>query len=873
MWRRKQREADLDRELRSHLETEAEEQGDLYAARRVLGNIGRVKEDVRAAWGWTWLERFGQDLRYALRTMRQSPGFTATAVLSLALGIGANTAIFSLIDALMLRWLPVRDPQELVQLTMRSAGTNEPGENFSYPVVRALANQKEIFAGLCGFSSGGFLVGLPGSVQEVPGAWVTGGYYETLGLNPSLGRMLTPEDDQPGGPLVAVISYGYWERQFGRNPGIAGQTLPISGIPVTIVGVSPRGFEGANVGSKADITMPLALLARINPDSAPLLLPGNFWLRVLARPQKGISITQAKARLAAVWPDLSEVAVPAGARPARKKAMAEATFEFAPGGTGYTFLRRMFRKPLLVLMAMVAVVLLIACANVASLLLARASARQHEIAVRLAIGAGRARVLRQLLTESTLLALFGAAFGIGLAWLAGHFLLNVLSSGPVKIIFDLTPDWHVLGFTIAVAIATGILFGLAPAFQGVAAGPSPALKDDARMSRSRSRLLSSLVSVQVALSLLLLIGAGLFMRTLQNLESFDPGFRRQGILLADVDGKREGYHDRRLGEFYEELLEQIQRLPGVVSASLSDHTPLSNTRWTEAVALPGQPLPSEDNAEFAAIGPRYFETIQTPILRGREFSSRDAGPIPTVAVVNEAFVRSYFPDQDAVGRHISSSIRRPSTDLEIVGVVKDAVSIVLGIPASEMVFVPAFQDLPPNSATLEIRAAGSVGQIASSVRTALQRKLPNAPIEVRLFSAQVDAALVQQRTMAILAGTFGALALILACIGLYGLIAYSVARRTKEMGIRMALGAQRRRVIAMVLKSAIRLVVIGIALGLPAACFASRWVESMLFGLTPTDPATMTGAAVILAAAALLAAYLPARRASRVDPMTALRHD
>ena len=871
-WRRK-READLERELRSHLEAETEEQqGDVDAARRALGNLGRVQEDVRETWGWMWIERLGQDLRYALRAMRQSPGFTATAVLSLALGIGANTAIFSLIDALMLRWLPVRDPQELVQVKIRMAGPSA-AESFSYPIVRALADQKEIFAGLCGFSGGGTTVGRPGAVTRASSATVTGAYYETLGLNPAVGRLLTRDDDEKGAPAVAVISDGYWERHFARNPDIAGQTLLVGGFPVTIVGVSPPGFDGIDVGSTADITIPMATFARLNPDAAGLLNLGNNWLRVLARPQKGISNAQAQARLAAVWPQVAAAIAPSGAPSARVKALATASFELVPGGTGYTYLRRMFREPLLVLMGLVSLVLLIACANVANLLLAQAAARQREIAVRLAIGAGRGRIIRQLLTESALLSALGAALGVCLAWVVSRFLANMLATWQARVIFDLTPNWHVLAFTCSTALATGLLFGLAPAFQGTAAGPSPALKEDTRMSRSQSRLASSLVSLQVALSLVLLIGAGLFTRTLQNLQNLDPGFRREGILLTNLDGKREGYRDARLDEFYKRLLEEVQQVPGVISASLSDHTPLSDTMWTMAVAPAAQPLPSEDNVEFEAVGPRYFETIQTPLLRGREFTLNDSGPRPTVAVVDEAFVRNFFPNQDAVGRHIHVTLDRVATDLEIVGVAKDATSFALRMAPPAMVFIPAFQELPANSATLEIRAAGSLSQAASAVSKVLQPKLPHAQVEIRAFTDQVNSTLVRERMMATLAGGFGALALILACVGLYGVLAYSVARRTKELGIRMALGAQRSRVIVMVVKGAIRLVVAGIALGLPAAWVASRWVKSMLFGLTATDPATIAGAAAILATAALVAAYLPARRASRVDPMTALRHE
>jgi predicted permease len=864
---------DLSEEIQEHLEEKIEElvaggmsrKEAAYVARREFGNVTLIEERGREVWQWPSIEDLVADVRYGLRVLRKNPGFTATAVLSLALGIGANTAIFSLMDALMLRWLPVSDPQGLALLKMQPAGAKSPFESFSYPIVHALAEQREIFAGLAGFSGSALNVGSPGSVTRVPGAWVTGGYYETLGLNPVVGRLLTRDDDQPGAPLVAVISYGYWERQFVQDPRAIGQTLRLNGVPVEIIGISPPGFVGANVGSIADITMPVAALPRVDPNAAPLLGAGNFWLRVLARPKAGVPTPEVKSRLASVWPGISERVIRPDWPPARRRAMADVTFEFASGGTGYTRLRETFRKPLLVVMGVVALVLLIACANVANLLLARAAARQREIAVRLAIGAGRGRIVRQLLTESALLSLIGAAFGIGLAWLFGRFLVDIISSGPMQVVFDLTPNWHVLGFTTAVAVAAGILFGLAPAFQATAQGSSPVLKEDARMSGSRSRVLSTLVSVQVAISLLLVIGAGLFVRTLQNLQNLDPGFRREGVLLVNFEGRRTGLP--------KELLNEVQRVPGVMSASVSTHTPLSGSTWSEPAVPKGQALPENDNAYFIGAGPGFFETMQTGLLSGREFTERDTGNNRAVAVVNEAYARRHFPNENPVGQFLSAVVRGQPKELEIVGVVRNANLAGLRVTPPPTVYVSYFQLTGDFPTTLEIRASGSLGQVALAIQKELQPRLPDAPVEVQALSVQVSAAIVQERMMATLAGGFGALALILACVGLYGLLAYSVARRTKEMGIRMALGARRGRLMAMVIKNAIRLVVFGIALGLPAAWAASRLVKSMLFGLTSTDPTTIAGSALLLTIAALLAAYLPAWRASRIDPMVALRHE
>jgi predicted permease len=875
LFNRNRAEQGLDDELQAFIDMSVAEQirdgVPAAEARRLaileLGGVEQAKERVRTYRHGASLDEIGRDVRYACRMFVKSPGFTVIIVVTLALGIGANTAIFSLIDALMLRWLPVRNPQDLVQVRLQARGAGgQGGETFSYAIARALADQTEIFAGVAGFSGAfSFDVGPPGSVSRIPGAMVTGGYYETLGLDPVVGRLLTREDDEPGAPLVAVISYGYWERQLARSVGAVGQTLRINAVPVTIVGVSGRGFVGANVGSIADITMAVAALPQVDPPAAPLLGPGNFWLRVLARPRAGVPVPQATARLNAVWPRISAPVIAPHWPASRRQAIADSVFQLSPGGTGWTYLREVYRKPLFVLMAVVGLVLLIACANVASLLLARASARQREIAVRLAIGAGRGRIVRQLLIESTLLSLIGAAVGVGLAWVSGRFLVNLISTGPDPIAFDVTPNWHVLGFTSAVAIATGVSFGAAPAFQATRAGPSSALKENARMSGSRSRLLPSLVSAQVALSLVLLAGAGLFVRTLHNLQNLDPGFSAEGVLLVDLEGRRTAVP--------RELLEDVQRLPGVVSASLSTHTPLSGSVWSEPAVPAGQPIPERDNAYFIGAGSRFFATMQIHLLSGREFTDRDSADGPAVAVVNEVFAQRYLANQNPVGQHLWASVRGQRRDLEIVGLVKNTNAAGLRAAPPPTVYVAYAQLTGDFPTTLAVRAAGPLGRVSSAIQQALQSKLPGAPIDVRPLSAQVEATIVQERMMATLAGGFGLLALTLACVGLYGLLAYSVAQRTKEIGIRMALGAQGTRVVALVLKGGARLVLIGIALGLPAAWAAARWVESMLFGLTPTDPAAIGGAIVLLTTAAQLAAYLPARLASRLDPLTALRHE
>jgi len=609
-----------------------------------------VKEQTRTVRQASALGELWRDAGYAVRMLRRNPGLTGTIVLTLALGIGANTAIFSLIDSLMLQWLPVPNPQELVQVKFRTKGSSTAGESFSYPLAKALAAQSDIFAGAAGFSSASFDVGAPGSASRVHGAWVTGAYYETLGLQPAAGRLLARSDDESGAPAVAVISYAYRQRLLRQRSDVVGQAVQVNGVPVTIVGVSPAGFVGANVGDIADMTLPLAAIAQVRPQSAPLLEAGNFWLRVLARPRPGLSVSEAQARLAVAWPRFMEQVTPPHWPPPQRRMIANAVFELTPGGTGWSYLRELYRRPLWVLMAMVGFVLLIGCANVASLLLARASVRRKEAAVRLAIGSGRARIVRQFLIESMLLSLIGAAFGIDLAWFSGRFLLSILSTGPGEVALDLTPNWHVLGFTTAVALATALLFGLGPALHMTAADPSDVLKNDARMSHSGPRFLSWLVTAQIALSLVLLLATALFVRTLRNLQDFNPGFNRNSVLLADFDGLR--------NPVPRDLLEEIRQAPGVISASMSTHTPLSGAIWSEPAVPRGQALPETDNAIFVGAAPRFFETMQTPVRAGREFTERDSLENTPVAVISEAYAAHFFPNLNPIGEHLSAQVRR-----------------------------------------------------------------------------------------------------------------------------------------------------------------------------------------------------------------------
>ncbi|HWC20193.1 MAG TPA: ABC transporter permease [Terriglobales bacterium] len=844
-------------------------------AEQRFGWISRIKEEGYEIRGGGWMESLLRDVVYGLRMLRKNPGFTLTALLSLTLGIGANTAIFSMTDALLLRWLPVHKPNELVELVWNIRG--QQSSSFSYPVIKALEVHPEVFSGVCGFSGATFVVGSGETATRAGGAWVSGEFYQTLGLTPQVGRLLTPEDDRPGAPLVAVLSDAYWTSHLNRDPGVIGKSITVQDQPVTIVGVSPPGFASANVGENADLTIPLNNIVGLSPnrsDREAMLQAGYQWLRILARPNHELTRAQLDARLQVLWPQIVPVALRPKADPQRRKAVLASTISLISGATGWSGFRNQLRTPLFVLTGLVAFVLLIACANVANLLLARATARQREIAVRMALGAGRGRVVRQLLTESFLLALMGVTLGIGLAQIGTRLLLALVSNSNRPILLDLSLNWRVLLFTIAVGTLTGLLFGVAPAVRATAADPAPALKIEAgAVSRRQSRLAPVLVSLQLAFSLLLLIAAGLFVRTLMNLEKLDPGFRHQGVLLVDFDGRKLGYRDARLAAFYKEMLEAVRDIKGVKSVSLSSQVPLSGGYWSQNVNING--ADRDEEVHFNAVSPGYFATLQTPLLLGRDFAWTDDAGNPPVAIVNQAFLRQYYPDVPVLGQHISVARSELYQGLEIVGVVRDAVSFDLRKSAPPTVFVSFFQAPKDRmgSATIEAYAGGSLSQALDSIKQAMLVRMRATELFIRPFSQNVEDSIQQERILAKLAGFFGVLALALAATGLYGLLTYMVARRTGEFGIRMALGARHTKILHMVLADAARLAAIGLMIGVPVAWWASRLVEKMMFGLRPTDPLIMFLSAVVLGTVAVLAALVPAIRACRLDPMIALRHE
>ena len=880
---------ELDAYLEMLVEQKIKEGFDPVEARRAalieLGGREQVKEKVREVSVGYQLEILWQDLRYGLRALGRNPAFAAVAVLSLALGIGANTAIFSLMDAVLFKTLPVKNPEQLVFLE-RDGATSDmdikgPNRGLPYSFYEQLRAQREMLAGVCAFrGSPPVNIVVDGQAELADAQMVSGGFYRVLGVNALLGRTINEEDDKvPGAHPVAVISYNYWQRRFGGDPTIVGKSIAVNGHPFTIIGVTPPDFFGVWVGETPDLWAPTMMYAQIRPDRS-IKEYFNDTQNVLARLNPEISERRVSATLTGLLQQSLLAASGSQLSPEDRQSLRRQRIALAPASRGLSRLRAQFSEPLRILMAVVGLVMLIACANVANILLARATARRKEIAVRLALGASRLRLIRQLLTESMLLALAGGVLGLLFARWGSGFLLALVGSGLNPVFLKLTLDARVLGFTAAASLLAVILFGLAPAWRATRVDLTPALKDGARSSRGGARLglSKTLVVAQVALSLLLLIGAGLFVRSLGKLKSLDAGFKRENVLLLSTDARLIGYQGRNIGELYQHLLERLKAIPGVLSASLASQAMLSGGVSRGSVTVDGQPARlSENTLRRAApnftpnilVGPEYFETVGMTILRGRGFTAQDNDGAPLVAVVNETFVRLYFDGEDPVGQSISFGPNRVGP--EIVGVVKDAMYMSLRERALPTFYRSYLQSLLRET-TFYIRTAEDPTHIIAAVRQAAHEVDANLPLHnIKTLTKQVDESLVQERLIGSVSSFFGLLALLLAAIGLYGILAYAVSQRTHEIGVRMALGAHRGDVLLMTLRQGMKLVLIGVILGLAASFVATRVIASHLFDVTPTDPVTFIGAPMLLLIVALLACYAPARRATKVDPLVTLR--
>ena len=999
--------ADLDQDIRDHLARETQDNIDRgmspeeahYAALRKFGNVARVQEDTREVWSVVWLERFWQDVRYGLRMLRLSPGFTIVVILTLALGIGANTAIFSLINSVMLRSLPVENPKQLVVL--RWAARNSPnvhgymssndcpsnlgrdtanptGCSFSEPMFREIA-QAGVFSGVAAFANSGRLdLTGNGPASVINGQVVSGDFFRTMGVQAAAGRVLESTDDAPAAAPVAVLNYGYWQSAFGGSRDVIGRSIELNNVAFTIVGVAESRFTGITPGSDYDVWLPLSAAQSITD---PVRWqdrqgdPSFWWLTVVGRLKEAVPLAQTQAALTVLFrnemlhgtvplfhaggmasapgplpgpppggasvrhdmvyggpqtapphgkgpaiamapgpgPNLSPgpgraptfvpspsssaaspaAPPPTGAPKTLSTAADNPELALAPATSGLTGERSRFSDPLYLLMLAVGIILLIACANVAGLMLARAAARRKEMAVRLALGAGRVRIVRQLLTESVMLSLLGGLLGIFFAYWGAHAIVSFVSSNQTRPLgFATGVDLRVLAFTIAVSLLTGILFGIAPAFRSARVDLTPALKDGEGSSASSGHsggkwfsIGNALVVAQVALAIVVLVGAGLLVRTLANLRNVNVGFDSHNILIFGIDPTLAGYKGAQIDSFYRDLQGRLAQTPGVKSASYSMVPLLSNGLMITIFHWPGTPQDQQSEADTLGVGPDFFDTLHIPFLAGRSFNASDfelaasnSGDTPTAAptpvIVNRAFVEKYVGKENPVGKQFGggpADENGPANPgYEIVGVVGDAKYSDLRRDIHATMYSPQHV----GGASFELRTAADPQAILPAIRQTVAQVNADLPLfNVTTESQQIDRLLFQERLVARLSAFFALLALVLACVGLYGLLAYEVSRRTREIGIRMALGAQPESVLRLVLRQGIVLALIGAAAGIAVALGVMRYIKAMLYDVGSSDPLTIIAVAVLLTLVALAACYIPARRAMRVDPMVALRYE
>ncbi|HEV7796547.1 MAG TPA: ABC transporter permease [Pyrinomonadaceae bacterium] len=839
------------------------------------------------------METLFKDIRYGLRGLLKRPAFSAVALVILALGIGANTAIFTLINAVVLKPLPVSKPEELVLFNdSASEGTRtsddgdiNPGrwDLFSYASYRYFREHDASFQDLSAFRSGESRLSVRRAdaqsgeaAQRASGHLVSGNYFAVLGVNATAGRVLTNEDDTPSAHPAAVISNAYWKQKLNGDAQIVGKNFLLNGTAFTIVGVMPPSFFGTRVRRSPDYWLPLAFQPQIELRKSSLDNKNVYWLNMIGRLKPGFQIGQAQAGVNAELRQYLTEQAGSQLGDETRLAIQNSYVSLAPGARGLSGLRFFYSQALRMLMVIVALVLLIACANVGNLLLSRAAARQAEISLRQALGASRGRLIRQLLTESLLLALIGGLAGILLAqWGVSVLVARLAATSPL----DVKPDAAVLLFTLGISFVSGVVFGIAPALRATKTDLTSALKEkSAAGRRSRFNLGSALVVTQVAVSLVLLVGAGLFARSLINLQQEDLGFNRDNVLLASVDTRLAGYKPAELSSVYRQLYDRLSSLPNVRSASIASYSPMAGSATNSTVTVRGYtPNKNEDmSVADIFIGPDFSETLGVPLLMGREIGLQDTPTSARVAVVNQAFAHAFFHDQNPIGRRLTFEEDSDKDDFEIVGVIGDSKYDNAKEKADRSVFRPILQvqDQQTFNNVFELRTVGDPLSVSAEVRGAIAQVNDKLPIlNITSLRLQTDEALKQERLIAQLVSFFGVLGLLLSCVGLYGIMAHAVVRRTNEIGIRMALGAERRNIIWMVLKESLLLVAFGLVIGIPAAWAAAHLISSQLFGLNPSDPITLATAALLLTVVAALAGYLPARKASRVNPLIALRYE
>ena len=830
-----------------------------------------------------------RDLRHGARLLRLNPGFAIVAILSLALGVGANTAIFQLLDAVRLRTLPVRDPQQLVEVRIGDTPNGRTGAfmgrrpMLTNPLWEKVRDRQEAFSSALAWGTVAFNLTTGGEARYAQGLWVSGDFFKTLDVPAFAGRVITAADDHRGcAAPPAVISYGFWQREYGGNPAV-GRSLVLDGHNYDIVGVTSASFFGVEVGRTFDVAVPLCAEPLSRGARTGLDKPDTWFLAAFGRLKPGWTVDRASAQLGSISPGIFKETLPSRYRAEDTNSYLAFKLGAFPAGTGVSNLRRNYEAPLWLLLATTALVLIIACANLANLMLARATAREREVAVRLAIGASRGRIVRQMLAESLLIAAVGAACGALLAQWLSRFLVDFLTSDNNRVFVALSVDWRIFAFTTALAAVTCLLFGLMPAIRATATAPGAAMKAGSRGStdtRERFGLRRVLVVLQVAVSLVLVVGALLFVRSLRNLMTLDAGFSQDGILVANLDLRRTGIPSEQLPALFDDITGRLAALPGVQSAAQAAIVPVSGSGWNQNIVINGKRYTARDEiVNVNAVSPSFFRTMGTPILNGRDFDGRiDTLRSPKTAIVNESFVRKFFPSQNPIGQafQFDEAPGQPQPLYQIVGIVKDTKYSNLREPFGPIAFLAASQGDPAEvvpSLQVVMRASGPLTAITSQVSSTVTAINRSIVLQFQTMQTQVRDSLLRERLMATLSGFFGALAALIATIGLYGVMSYMVARRRNEIGIRMALGADRRDVVRMVMREAGLLLGAGLVVGGVLAVLAARTASTLLFGLQPGDPATLVTSAIGLAGVAMLASYLPALRAARLEPTEALRDE
>ena len=878
-------EQQLDKELRFHLDERiaALRRGGLSeddARRRAhqeFGGMAQIQEACRDARGTQWLESIVQDLRYAVRTLRQAPAFTAASILTLALGIGANTAIFQLLDAIRLRSLPVPDPQQLAKIQIangRPFGVSHYSDNLSYPIFEQIRQHQEAFSGVFAWDSGygAERIGTGEQARMVPVLRVSGDFFPTVGIAPAAGRLLAPDDDLRGcaEPRV-VLSHTFWQREYGGQFSAIGSRITVGDQPFEIIGVTPRGFTGPEVGSVFDLALPLCSLSVLHAgDQPPFGRRDLFWLNVMARLKPGWTLARANAQLQSISPGIMQTTVPSGY--SRKSLDRYRAFRLGalPGATGVSRWRDDYDRSLFLLLGLTGLVLLLACANLANLMLARAGARGREFAVRVALGAARIRLIRQSLTESLLIAAAGALLGVYLAAAASRGIVQFLSTSRESLRLDLALDGRMLLFTFAVTCVTCVLFGLAPALRSARSHPADAMKQGGRgvtTGRERFGFQRALVVVQVAVSLVLVTGAVLFGDSFRRLATLDPGFRSEGVLTVDFGIPRQA-------PLLRQAFDTVRAAPLVESAAATTNYLIGGGSWSLGISVGNAPAKAE--SAFTWVTPGYFATLETPILAGRDFTANDSENAPKVAVVNEIFARQFFPGVNPIGQvfRTAAEPHYPEAEYQVVGLIRNTRYLTVKGQEHAMAYGALPQYPPgPSGSLMYVRSSATPAAVEASLRRRVAAWRPGTPVQFQVFQQQIAESLMRERLLAALSGVFGALAAVLATIGLYGVLAYQTVRRRNELGIRVALGATRGQIVGLVVREAAMLVTLGLAIGLAGSLSAGNLAASLLFGISARDPWRLAAAALALAIAAGIGSLLPARRASRLDPMAALRDE